>query len=571
MMKRIIPVVVALLLILIIGGAFYGQKIWDKYSYGKELADLDDYYNVTEGRLAIILQDEMVEEQAVVTDDIVYFDLNTVHRYFNEGFYVDTDEQKLLYTTALDTTSVFFGENRYTDGSSGGQTEYTICYMQGNTVYIAAEFVKKFTNYEYTRYDRHLQVYTEWGIKKVMDVTKDTQIRILGGIKSPILRQLEKGEKVELLEQMETWSLVKTSDSIIGYVENKRLANLSTEIEMPVTDYVAPEYTTVRMEEKLSLGWHRVYSPGGGSSTLNDRLSECKLSSGDYGINVIAPTWFSLNDNQGGFRSFAEASYVENAHSRGLKVWGVWDNFNYEGSADEEAVSTYQVLSSTTARQRLTENIVSTSLELGLDGVNIDFEELTEDCGRHFVQFLRELSTLCRQNGLVLSVDNPVPFNFNSYYRLDIQGEILDYVIIMGYDEHWGGSQDPGSVASIGYVSDGLAKTLEQVPAEKVVNGLPFYMRIWKTEGTSVTSETISLKNASRYMDQAVWDEETCQYYKEWEDGSTFCQIWIENEESISIKLNVMNTQNIDGVAVWCLEFGTSAAWQLIWNYTHLY
>lgn len=570
MMKKIIPVVIALLLILIIGGVYYGEKILDKYSYGKELADLDEYYKVTEGRLAIILQDEMVEEQAFLMDNAVYFDLDTVHKYFNEGFYVDTAEQKLLYTTAVDTTVVLFGDKSYADRSGTGQTEYTICYMQGDTVYVAADFVKRFTNYEYFRYDRHLQVYTQWGVKQTMEVTKNTQVRTLGGIKSPILSELEKGETVEVLEQMETWSLVKTSDSVIGYVENKRLNNMSAEIETPVTDYAAPEYTTVRLEGKLSLAWHRVYSPNGGSSTLNDQLADCKISGGDYGINVIAPTWFSLSDNQGGFQSFAEASYVEKAHDRGIQVWGVWDNFNYVGTEDEEVVNIYRVLSSTTVRQRLVEDIVNTSLELELDGVNIDFEQLTEDCGRHFVQFLRELSVLCRQNGLVLSVDNPVPFNFNTFYRLDIQGEILDYVIIMGYDEHWGGSQEPGSVASIGFVSDGLEKTLEQVPVDKVVNGLPFYMRLWKTEGTSVTSETVSLKYVSRYMDQAEWDEETCQYYKEWEEGSAFCQMWMEDEESIGVKLNVMRAQNVKNVAVWCLEFGTPDAWQLIWNYTNL-
>ena len=570
MMKKIIPVVIALLLILIIGGVYYGEILWDKYSYGKELADLDEYYKVTEGHLAIILQDEMVEEQALVTDNTVYFDMNTVYKYLNEGFYVDTAEQKILYTTAVETIVVPFGSKSYVDGSGGGQTEYTICYSQGDTVYLAADFVKRFTNYEYTRYDRHLQVYTEWGAKQIMDVSKNTQLRTLGGIKSPILCELEKGEKVEVLKQMETWSLVKTSDSVIGYVENKRLTNLSSEIETPVTDYTAPEYTSVRLEEKLSLAWHGVYNPKGGSSTLNDQLAECKVSGGGYGINVIAPTWFSLSDNQGGFRSYAEISYVEKVHDRGIQVWGVWDDFNYAVSEDEEAVSTYRVLSSTTARQRLVEDIVNTSLELGLDGVNIDFEELTEDCERHFVQFLRELSVLCRQNGLILSVDNPVPFNFNSYYRLDIQGEILDYVIIMGYDEHWGGSQDPGSVASINFVSDGLDKTLEQVPAEKVVNALPFYMRIWKTEEAGVTSDTVSLKYVSRYMDEAVWDEETCQYYKEWEDGSAFCQMWMEDEESIGVKLNVMRAHNVKNTAVWRLDFGTPAAWQMIWNYTHL-
>ena len=566
-MKRIIPVIVALLLIVIIGGIYFGEQLWDKYSYGKETADLDEYYGVTDGRLAIILQDEMLEVQAVVKEDAVYFDLNTVHQYFNEGFYADYNEQKLLYTTAVDTTTAMFGERGYKNGAGDKQTAYTVCYMDEGVLYVAAEYVKLFTNYEYFWYDRHLQVYTEWGVKKIMTVSKDTQVRILGGIKSPILRELEQGEVVELLDQMDTWSLVKTSDSVIGYVENKRLTNLSTDIETPVTDYVEPEHIAVSMEGKLSLGWHYVGGPTGGSATLNDRMAECKVSNGDYGINVIAPTWFSLSDSFGGFRSYAEERYVQTAHDRGLQVWGVWDNFNYAADVQGSEVDTYQVLSATTVRQKLAEDIVSTSLELGLDGVNIDFENLSQDCGEHFVQFLRELSVLCQESGLALSVDNPVPFNFNSYYRLDIQGRFVDYVIIMGYDEHWGGSGDPGSVASIGYVSDGLDRTLEQVPAEKVVNALPFYSRLWRTEGTEVTDTAITLKNVASYMGDAVWDEETSQYYAEWQnDGATY-QIWIENEESLMVKLNVMNAKKLGGVAVWRLEYGTPAAWGLIQNY----
>lgn len=560
-MKRVIPVVVALLLIMIIGGVYFGEKLWDKYSYGKELADLDEYYGVSEGNLAIILQDEMVEEKAVVTDGNVYFDLDTVHKYFNEGFYADTGERKLLYTTAVDTVVAIFGEKGYSDANGGGQTEYTVCYMQGDTLYVAAEYVKRFTNYEYARYDRHLQVYTQWGVRETMQVTKHTQVRVLGGIKSPILRELEKGETVELLNQMDTWSLVKTSDSVIGYVENKRLADLSTEIEPEVIDYVEPEYTTVMMEERVSLGWHSIGGVGG-NSTLSEMVSEA-----GEGMNVIAPTWFSLSDNEGGYISYAESSYVERAHGYGLQVWGVWDNFNYAGVTGE-SVSSYQVLSSTTVRQQLVRDMVDTALTLGLDGINIDFEGLTEDCGRHYIQFLRELSVLCRQNGLVLSVDNYVPFDFNNFYRLDIQGKVVDYVIIMGYDEHWHGSKNPGSVASIDYVSNGLDRTLDQVPKEKVVNALPFYTILWKTEGTEVTDQYITLNNMADYLQRVgiepTWDEETCQYYAEWEEGAVTNQIWIEDEESISVKLNVMNAQQIGGVAVWRLGYGTRAAWELI-------
>nr|WP_305142019.1 glycosyl hydrolase family 18 protein [uncultured Acetatifactor sp.] len=567
MKKRIIPIIVALVLILIVALVGFGGKILDKYTYSKELADLDEYYGVTEGELAIILQDDWVEEKAVLREGRVYFDLDTVFAYLNEGFYVDMAERKLLYTTANDTAEALFDGREYSDRNGSHPTEYMICYAEGEAVYVAADYIKLFSNYSWSLFDRHVQVYTQWGSRQTMEVAKDTQIRVLGGMKSPILREMEKGETVEILEEMETWSKVKTSDSIVGYIENKRLANPVTETEAAVTDYVAEEYTSVGMPGKVSLAWHAIGGEGG-NDTLADMLAEGK------GLNVIAPTWFSLNDNEGNFRSFASMKYVQQAHDAGLQVWGVWDNFNYKNETGTD-ISSYEVLSSTTKRQNLVQSIVDTASGLGLEGVNIDFEGLNQECGVHYVQFLKELSVLCRSSGLILSVDNYVPFNFNNYYRLDIQGKIADYVIIMGYDEHWHGSGDPGSVASIEYVSNGLARTLEeeQVPAEKVVNALPFYTILWKTEGAEVTDQYITLNNVKDYLQrmniQPEWDETVCQNYAEWQNGAATYQIWVEDEESIAVKLNVMNAKDIGGVAVWRLGYGTPEAWELIAAYAN--
>ena len=563
-MKKIIPVIVALVLILIIGGVGIGGMLLEKYSYSKETADLTEYYGVTGDRLAIVLQDEIVPEQAVRRGGICYFDLDTVHTYFNEGFYVDTTEQLLLYTTAVDTYRAGIGGSSWQNGAEAKDLGYVICFIEGETVYVAADYVKMFTNYSYEVFnDLCIQVYTEWGTKELAEVTKGTQVRTLGGIKSPILRQIEKGETVEILEQMETWSKVKTSDSIIGYIENKRLSEITAETETPVTDYVPEEYTSLPMEGKVSLGWHAIGGLGG-NDTLGAMVAEGK------GMNVIAPTWFSLNDNEGSFRSFGSAQYVQQAHGYGLEVWGVWDNFNYKNETGSN-IDSYTSLSATSKRQRLVQGIISTAQSLGLDGINIDFEGLAEDVGVHYIQFLRELSVECRKNSLVLSIDNYVPFHFNEYYRLDIQGEIADYVIIMGYDEHWHGSKDPGSVASIDYVSNGLEKTLEQVPANKVVNALPFYTILWKTEGAEVTDEYITLNNVADFLQRVNvtpgWDEETCQNYAEWQSGSATYQIWVEDLESLNVKLNVMSVKDIAGVAVWRLGYGTASAWELIKAY----
>ncbi|MCC2118875.1 MULTISPECIES: glycosyl hydrolase family 18 protein [Waltera] len=561
MKKRILPVIIAILLILVIAGGALGKVLLDKYSYSKEEADWNEFYQVSESdRSAIILQDEMVEEQALIRDDVCYFDLATVHKYMNEVFYADMTEKLLLYANPTEVIRTTFGETSYTTTEGTQDAGYVISFVEGDTVYVAADYVKLFTNYSYDCYDRHVQVYTEWGTRQVAQLKKDTAVRLRGGVKSPILTQAAKGDTLEILEQMETWSKVKTSDSVIGYVENKRLGDITEETETPVTDYQEPEYTALTSDSKICLGWHSIGGVGG-----NDTLYS--MVSGTKGMNVIAPTWFSLTDENGSIRNFGTANYVTTAHNMGLQVWGVVDNFNYANETGT-AISTLNMLSSTTSRQNFVRNVTDAAVSLGLDGINVDFEQLSSDCGPHYVEFIRELSIQCRNMGLVLSIANYVPFNFNDYYRLDIQGQVADYVIIMGYDEHWHGSKDPGSVASISYVSGGLDRTLQEVPANKVVNALPFYTILWKTEGTDVTDEYITMNNEADFMSRAgvtaEWDEETCQNYAEWTSGNATYQIWLEDAESIAVKLNMMATKNIGGVAVWRLGYGTQAAWELI-------
>ena len=553
MKKRILPVIIAILLILVIAGGALGKVLLDKYSYSKEEADWNEFYQVSESdRSAIILQDEMVEEQALIRDDVCYFDLATVHKYMNEVFYADMTEKLLLYANPTEVIRTTFGETSYTTTEGTQDAGYVISFVEGDTVYVAADYVKLFTNYSYDCYDRHVQVYTEWGTRQVAQLKKDTAVRLRGGVKSPILTQAAKGDTLEILEQMETWSKVKTADSVIGYVENKRLGDITEETETPVTDYQEPEYTALTSDSKICLGWHSIGGAGG-----NDTLYS--MVSGTKGMNVIAPTWFSLTDENGSIRNFGTANYVTTAHNMGLQVWGVVDNFNYANETGT-AISTLNMLSSTTNRQNFVRNVTDAAVSLGLDGINVDFEQLSSDCGPHYVEFIRELSIQCRNRGLVLSIANYVPFNFNDYYRLDIQGQVADYVIIMGYDEHWHGSKDPGSVASISYVSGGLDRTLQEVPANKVVNALPFYTILWKTEGTDVTDEYITMNNEADFMNRAgvtaEWDEETCQNYAEWTSGNATYQIWLEDAESIAVKLNMMATKNIGGVAVWRLGYG---------------
>ena len=567
-MKKIIPVIIAVVLILIIGAGTVVGMLYEKYSYSDERVDLNTYFQVQGEEKIIFLQDEKLSEKAVMKDGRCYLTMDMVTTYFNEVFYVDWNEQLLLYTTPTEVIRVGFGSSVMNVDGAETDLGYEIVYAENDVLYIALDYVKMYTNLSYEIFDRHMQIYNVWGSKTVATVKKDTAIRLRGGVKSEILKDLAEGDQVEILEKLETWCKVKSADSFIGYVENKMLIDERQVDEVPVTDYQAPEYTTNQLEGRVSLGWHSIGGVGG-----NDTLDS--MVAGTIGMNVIAPTWFSLCDNEGNFESFGTRAYVDRAHSLGLEVWGVLDDFNYNNVHDAE-IDVYAVLSSTTKRIRLVEGITKEAVALGMDGINLDFERVNADCGEHYVQFIRELSVQCRENDLTFSIDSYVPFNFNAYLRRDIQGKVADYVIIMGYDEHWHGSGDPGSVASIGYVSNGIDKTLEQVPKEKVVNGLPFYSIVWKIAGADVTDVYLTLNNTDAYINdlknkgiQGEWDDETEQMYFEWKSGNSTYQFWAETEESLAAKINVMKAKDIAGVAVWRLGYGTEGVWQMISAYVN--
>lgn len=562
MKKKIIPIVIAIVLIIIIGGVTFGSRILEKYSYSKERADLNAYYGITGSQeAAIVLQDEIVEEKARISGGICYLDMATIHKYLNDRFYVDGGEGLLLYTLPEDIVRNSIGSSVKETAQGSEELGYTAAIWEGDTLYVALDYIKQYTNFSYQLFTDpyRIQLTTEWPSYEVASISKNTQVRVKGGVKSEILTDVQKGDQVSVLEQMETWSKVKTADSVIGYVENKRLTGIRSEQPIPVTDYQEPEYTSLTRDHKINLGWHVVASAGG-NDTFNSVTANAK------NLNVISPTWFKLCDNEGGYTSFASADYVQKAHDRGLEVWALIENIEYKDS-----ISMYEILSSTTTRQKLIDSLMNDLITYGIDGINVDFEQLSMDCGEHFVEFIRELSAACRKNGKVLSVDNYVPRDFNDYYDRKEQGIVADYVIVMGYDEHYAGSKEAGSVASIDYVEDGIAQTVKEVPAEKVINAIPFYTRIWETTGDGISSQAVDMVTAEQFISNhgitAEWDETTCQNYGEYTSGDSRYQVWLEDADSIKVKLNVMENYGIGGVAEWRLGFEKPEIWDVIGEY----
>ncbi len=562
MKKKIIPVVFAIVLILVIGCVSFGSMILEKYSYSDEKADLLAYYAISSADdVAIVLQNEIVEERAKLIDGIYYLDIDTVHKYLNERFYEDKNENLLLYTLPGEIIRTSIGSSVQENDGGSFNMDYVIARYEGDVLYIAIDYVKKYTNFGYETFTQpnRIQLDTVWEDIQTAEIQKDTQVRVKGGVKSEILTDVFKGEKVIVLEQMETWSKVKTSDSIMGYVENKRLTDIRSELPIPVTDYTEPEYTTAGRDYKINLGWH-VVAGVAGNDTLESVTANAK------GLNVISPTWYKLCDNEGNYTSFATQDYVDKAHDMGMEVWAMIENIEYADSIDM-----YTILSSTSKRAVLIDNLISETIQYGIDGINVDFELISTDCGEHYVQFLRELSIPCRKNGIVLSVDNYVPAGYNDHYDRKEQGVVADYVIIMGYDEHYAGSEVAGSVASIDFVEAGIERTVAEVPANKVINAVPFYTRIWETTSDSISSQAVGMEMAEEYVAnhdiQIEWDDAVCQNYGEYTENGALYQVWLEDERSIQVKLNIMDKYGIGGVASWRLGYEKPVIWDEIAAY----
>ena len=558
-MKKIIPAIVAIALILLILAGSFGMKLLDRFSYSNETQNLEEYYGLSEGdqgSVAIVLQNEKIDTQAKLIDGRCYMEIEDVQALLNERFYYDKNESLLIYTTPTQKIVSGVGTNAYSVDGSDNTTDYTISVAEADSLYIALDYIKQYTNFSYELFTEpnRMQLRTQWGSRESASIKKTTNLRVKGGVKSPILREVAEAETVTILEEMETWTKVKTSDAMIGYVENKFLIERMTEEEIAVTDYEVPEYTSIHRDYKINLGWHAVYTESG-----NDTFDSVVNGTGT--MNVISPTWFFLDGDEGDIKAIPSHSYVEKAHSRNMEVWALLEDITLESN-------TYEVLSYTSRRENLIRNLMNYVLEYNIDGINIDLEGINYESGEHFTQFLRELSIECRLNGIVLSVDNYVPRESNTFYNRKEQGIVADYVIIMGYDEHWGGGGVAGSVASIDYVRDGIEKTLEEVSAEKVINAIPFYTRVWKTSNGEVTSEALGMEKAEEFIAKydvpTVWDEETCQNYGEIEMGSTLYQVWLEDAQSIETKLTVMKSYDLGGVAAWKLGLEDKSIWDVI-------
>ncbi len=545
-----VTVLVLMLLLMAAGGAG-GYIYMRKYMPSDELSDKAKVFGIKGSQVALLLDNELQEEKGIYEDGQVYLPVGWVNEYLNQRFYWDEGEKLLVY--ALPESIVYADEDA--QGEKGPLFKVT-----DDGMYLSLGLVVNYTDIRTrsfaTSQIKRVFIDTLWEPYDTAEVKKAGHVREKRGVKSPILTELEQGEQVDVLETMEKWSRVRTEDGYIGYIENRRLDG--REQVTPESSFEAPVYTSISMDEKVRLGFHQVTRQEA-NNTLESYVSVTK------DMNVIVPTWFNVISDDGTYNSLASKEYVDKAHEMGLQVWAMVENVSTQESVKN--LNTKTLMSSTSTRRKLIENLMKEADTYGFDGFNLDFESLKAEAGPHYVQFIRELSVSCRQKGLVLSVDNYVPSPYSAFYNRREQGIVADYVIIMGYDEHYAGG-DAGSVASISYVKDGIENTLKEVPKEKVINAVPFYTRVWTVNEGKTTSKAYGIADARQWVaDNHVdltWDQELGQFYGSTVNGNGEQYIWMEDEKSMALKIGLVKDFDLAGVACWKLGFESSDIWDIV-------
>lgn len=532
----------------------------------REVMLLTDYYEVDKSEVIIILQNEIYEKHGRLINNKVYLDYDTVISHFNHRFYWDDNENILTYTTPNEIIRAASGSKKYSVIknmiSTDTETDYPLVEVFADQVYISLDFVKQYSDLKFTLYTEPNRVVIEyiWGDYLFTEVSKITQLRYEPNIKSSVLRTLPVGTTLMLVDTEEAprkgFIKVMTEDGIKGYVKEKHTKESS--YKTVSSSYQEPVYTSQVRSRKINMAFHQIFNTDA-AEKLEGLLAETK------NLNVISPTFFEIVDNDGNIKSIATESYVTKAKNLGLEVWALVNDFN-------ENVSMQKLLSHTSSREALINNLINLALTYKLNGLNIDFEYITSEAGPHYIQFLRELSVKCRNNGIVLSVDNYVPMPYRRYYDLKEQGVVVDYVVIMAYDEHYAGSEVAGPVASLGFVRDAISNTLAEVPKDKTVIAIPFYTRLWKeTAEGEVSSEALAMTPAQKLITDnnlaPVWNDTLGCFYVEYNKDNATYKLWQEEEKSIEEKMKLIYEADVAGVAQWKLGLEKSSIWNIIERY----
>lgn len=516
-----------------------------------------------EGKLNLVIGGEIINDgNPKIYNEEIMLPFDIVKKCLDPNIYWDDKLKKVTVTTK--DRVIRMNSGKLNALINNKPIDLKIPVIEENSiVFVPIGFLRDFYNVEinYLKEESVIIIDYKDKIKKIAEpVSSKAVIRKGATIHYPIVKKLDSDKpdenKMRVFEEQDKWYKVRAVDGSIGYVEKKHVNITDTTPEKVIeTEVKIPSWKPKK--GKINFVWEMTYSK---------EAFGARKEPGIEGLDVVSPTWFQVADEKGNLINRASSGYVEWAHKNGYKVWALLSN---DFGTPE---STGVLLNNTDARDNLIKQVLAFAVLYKLDGINIDFENVNKKDKDALTQFVREITPLLKEQGLIVSMDVTIPDGSDNYslcYDRKSIGGVVDYVMLMAYDQYWASSPTAGSVAQITWVEKNLKKVLELVPADKILLGMPFYTRLWKDEpGKKLTSSAVSMDTAKKLLKEnnapVKWDETSGQFYSEYSKDGINYKIWIEDENSINLKSSLVHKYDLAGAAAWSKGRETAEVWAVL-------
>lgn len=531
--KLIFNIFIVLVFLVLLGGVFYLSPNYIREDYDGKTKVLINNNNVTL---------KMKNDVYIDENNNVFLSLEDVENYFDKYIEYDKENGSIVTTSEINIAKMSTKDNKIT--INGQEEELNSSAIEKNeTIYLPfSEISEKVydVDLEYIKDTNTIIIDSLDRKQEVANTTKETKLKYKPQTLSGTLEKLDANEQVVYIEETNNWAEVRSKDGTIGYIKKEDLGNVEVARE-------AKEYID-KVEGKVNLVWD-YYSE---YAKAPDRTGETM-----DGVNVVSPSFFSLERGSNGEiydnAKDGGAEYIEWAHNNNYQVWAMFSNNSLKDT-------TSQILNDYEKRETMIENLMDLVEEYNLDGVNVDFENMNESDKDVYSRFLIELAPRLKKIGKTLSVDVTAPDGSETWslcFDRNTIANVADYIVFMAYDQYGTSSNKAGTTAGYNWVEANIKKFLgqEDVDPEKIILGIPLYMRLWEEEEDGTAKpEVVNMRDMFDVLPEnqvATWDEELKQYYVEYEEDGKKYKMWVENEKSVGEKINLANQYNLAGIAFW--------------------
>lgn len=502
-----------------------------------------------------------LKNDVIVENGVVYVSTKDIANFFDDHIFYDNKYDQIITTSETKVATLKLNENK---AKVNGSTVDLVASAKkiGEQFYLPfSEISESVYNVE-TTYIEDTNTVVLVSLDRELtyaNSSKKNSVKSKPTMFSKTVDKIEKGDNVTVVPSKNGdengWTKVTTENGKIGYVKTTTLANtkkIRDNLEMGK-----------QIQGNVSLVWE-YFSKYAKAPQRTEKID---------GVNVVAPTFFSLSDSKKGaiVANVGQAgqNYINWAHSNGYRVWP-WVANEATNKADKDLTS--EILNDYKLREKLISSIVSAVEMYNLDGINLDFENMYESDKDAYSRLVIELAPRLKELGKVLSVDVTAPDgspDWSLCFNRNVIGDVADYVIFMAYDQHNQSSTEAGTVAGCDWVEANINKFLGQegVKPEKIILAMPFYTRVWNVTNGGLSSSAVDMKLQSTLIpDDAkiTWDDSLKQNLAEYEKNGRTYKVWMEDAKSLKCKLDLVKKYNLAGGAFWRKDQETSDVWKVI-------